>query len=353
IPNKLVTISQEDTITLGKRELKFSLTCEDGQFETVRRFKNLKRTNSFWTLFFIIFSLSIIILSVDDGSISFSNILFSAFFASFCGSIGLFLTRLSKSNNLLISELLIGEHGLTIHYPDSNMSILYSDIDYIIETYGGMVIAAHDGRFNINKLKNYDKLLSFFKKNHPEKFKKSEAPLQIFSFIFVLLLFVVNFFYESLVVNLDLTTDIIVELSIYIALFLFALLCYFNDKYAKIFFIANRANLKNFKRTFAVGMAVFCVQSVLAYYELDYMMSQKKYISDCKQGSSKSCKNLDLRSIAKQKKKKYNVIKISKTACHRGSRFACKYYHDHSNQPLGKLRKKRKKRRVPASASKE
>ncbi|MCO4794822.1 MAG: FHA domain-containing protein [Bacteriovoracaceae bacterium] len=118
IPNKLVTISQEDTITLGKRELKFSLTCEDGQFETVRRFKNLKKTNSFWTLFFIIFSISIALLLIEKGKIAFSQILFSTIFAFFCAMIGSFLSNLSKSNKLLISEILIGDQGLTIHYPD-------------------------------------------------------------------------------------------------------------------------------------------------------------------------------------------------------------------------------------------
>ncbi|MCO4794821.1 MAG: hypothetical protein KC493_13970, partial [Bacteriovoracaceae bacterium] len=186
------------------------------------------------------------------------------------------------------------------------MSILFSDIDNIFETYGGMVIVAHDSRFKINKLKNYDKLLSFFKKNYPDKFKQSEVPFQIFSFFVFMLISVLYFYYEPLVINLDLTTNILVELSVYIILFSLSLLCYFSDKYAKFFFFANRANLKNLKRTFAAGMIVFCVQSVLAFYEFDYLSSQKKYITDCKKGSSKSCKKLDFHSIANQKKIKYN-----------------------------------------------
>ena len=325
-PNILVQIEPEDKISLGEHELQLMLECADGEYETIRRFKEDQSTKNDKTLglFAIIVILTNLTIFLESKSWDPKDFLWSVFFALPLMGVISIIEKLIDTKKMNIQEIYFGEEGLTLHYPDKNMSILYDDIDRVWDSNGAIYISAHDQLFKIGKVSGYDKLLRFFKKEYHHIYGRKDRPIQALAISFLVISLVVYFFWPHISRNLDLAVDSMVS----------AIVCF---TIAGFFWIGTKKwfqqsigfyNSKTFKDMEKVGM-IFAIIAVVYgfYYSFEYkiLINQKKYILNCMKEDLGACDKVDFSWVHDLKKNKYNTIKISGQACDLGSEPACKF----------------------------
>lgn len=325
-PNTLVQIEPEDKISLGEHELLLMVECEEGQYETIRRFKEDQSTkkDKSWGLFAIIVILANLTIFLESKSWNHKDFLWSVFFALPVMGVISIIEKLIDTKKMNVQEIYFGEEGLTLHYPDKNMSILYDDIDRVWDSNGALYISAHDQLFRIGKVGGYEKLLRFFKKEYHHIYGRKDRPMQAIAVSLLVVSLVVYFFWPHISKHLGLATDALVS----------AMVCF---TIATFFWMGTKKwfqksigfyNSKTFKDTQKVGMFFATVAVVYGFfYSFEYkiLLNQQEYISNCVQEDLGACDKVDYSWVHDLKKNKYNTIKISSQACDLGSDPACKF----------------------------
>jgi len=325
-PNTLVQIEPEDKISLGPHQLHLMLECEEGMYEVVRRFKEDQSTkkNKMGGIFAIIVILANLTIFLESKSWNHKDFLWTVLFAVPMLGVIMILEKFMDTKKMNVQEIYFGEEGLTLHYPDKNMSILYDDIDRVWDSNGKLYISAHDQFFKIGKVGGFDKLLRFFKKEYGHIYGRKDRPMQAVVSTMLIVFVVIYFFWPHISKHLSLATDSLVAT---IFCFLIATLFYIGTKkwFQKS---VGLYNSKTFKDTQKVGMifATIAVVNGFVYgFEYKILLNQQHYISECMQNEIGACDKVDYSWVHELKKSKYNTIKLSDQACNLGSDPACKF----------------------------
>ena len=325
-PNVLVQIEPEDQVCLGEHELQILLECEEGQYEVVRRFKEDQSTkkHKMWGVFAIIVILSNITIFLESKTWNHKDFLWSIFFALPVMGVISILEKFIDTKKMNVQEIYFGGEGLTLHYPDKNMSILYDDIDRVWDSNGAIYISAHDQLFRIGKVSGYDKLLRFFKKEYHHIYGRKDLPMQgIIVSLFVISL-TTYFFWPHISKHLGLATDAFVAT---VMCFMVATLFWMGTKkwFQKSIGFYNSKTLKDTQKVGMLFATVAVVYGFIYAFEYKILSNQQQYLRECVQEDLGACDKIDYSWIHQLKKEKYNTLQISSKACDLGSGPACKF----------------------------
>jgi hypothetical protein len=264
-----------------------------------------------------------------------TNIL-TSFVVGFGIALQLFLggKYLGRNDEILVNEIILSEHGLTLHYKQKNMSINFKDIKHVYKNGKVISIHAHNECFCIYNMPNIEKIFKTILDRTPRKAQNSKPvslmtidtktqyaiALAILALVASLYLYLGDLWYFKQILTLVL---IITTLPFCI----YHMLGYANSK-----------NISIVKKTAIFLFLAVTSITYLEYIEIVPIKNTQASFYACIEGSSKDCKQVNFDYLSshygeESKELKQALSKICKVDSG--------YCEKHKESPFGK--------RTPAS----